>query len=285
MKFNVIGSAIAALALLGSCSAHKKVPLIQYADGIPQEILAQPIPPADPILQPGDLLNIEVTSTDPVAAAPFNKGRYLDSEGRIQSIGSHINSSLTNYGTNGISTASTEYYLIDKDGNINFPIVGSIHLAGLTKNQAQEVIVNAIYPKYLKIKPMVDVRYMNFRVTMLGAVKSPGIVLAPNERLNIFEALAMAGDLDIRADRENLLLVRTNSDGTREVHRIDVHDKNLLLSPYYNLQPNDIVYVNYNRSGAQDAWQLSQGFTATMAVIGGVSSVTALVISIVNLTK
>lgn len=284
MKVKIASIALATIALLSSCSAHKKVPLIQYADGIPNEILAQPMPVVDPVLQPGDMLNIEVSSTDPIATAPFNKGRYLDSEGKIQSI-TRGNSNLITGNSGVTSTASTEYYLIDKDGNINFPIVGDIHVAGLTKVQAQDMIVNAIYPKYLKIKPTVDVRFMNFRVTILGAVKAPGIIVSPNERLNIFEALAMVGDLDIQADRENLLLVRTNPDGTRETHRLDVHDKNMLFSPYFNLQPNDMIYVNYNRSGAQNAWQISQGFTTTLAVVGGISSVTALVISIINLTK
>ncbi|MDE6309678.1 MAG: polysaccharide biosynthesis/export family protein [Muribaculaceae bacterium] len=261
------------------------MPLIQNADTIPAEILAQPIRVEDPILQPGDMLNIEVTSTDPIATAPFNKGRYLDAEGKIQTI-SRANGSNLMQGNNSVtSTASTEYYLIDKDGNINFPIVGEIHLAGLTKDEAQDEIVNSIYPKYLKIKPTVDVRFMNFRVTVLGAVGSPGIIVSPNERINIFEALAMAGDLDIQADRENILLVRTHPNGTRETHRLDVHDKNMLFSPYLYLQPNDMIYVNYNRSGAQNAWQISQGFTTTLAVVGGLSSVTALVISIINLTK
>lgn len=279
MKINTLGVAIISIGLLSSCSAHKKVPYIQYAETIPAEILATPIPIATPELQAGDLLNIDVTATDPLAAAQFNKGRFIDAEGKVQSIG-HSTAQLNNN-----LQASTEYYLVDKNGNINFPIIGEIHVAGLTKDQAQVEIANAIYPKYLKIKPVVDIRFMNFRVTVLGAVKNPGVQVSPNERLNIFEALALAGDCDIRADRENILLVRTDPDGSREVHRLNVHDKNMLLSPYYNLEPNDMILVNYNRSGAQDAWQLSQGFTATMAVVGGLSSVTALVISIVNLSK
>ncbi len=284
MKIYAIGVAVAAVAILSGCSAHKKVPLIQYADTIPAEILAQPLPSEDPILRPGDMLNIEVSSTDPIATAPFNKGHYLDAEGHIQSYG-HSNNNLINSNNGITNTASTEYYLVNKEGNIIFPIVGELHVAGLTKDQAQDVIVNAIYPKYLKIKPTVDVRFMNFRVTVLGAVGHPGIIVSPNEQLNIFEALAMVGDLDIQADRENLLLVRTNPDGSREAHRLDVHDKNMLFSPYFNLKPNDMIYVNYNRSGAQNAWQISQGFTTTLAVVGGLSSVTALVISIINLTK
>lgn len=284
MKTSVVGVAVMTIAILSSCSAHKKVPLIQNAETIPAEILAQPVKVEDPVLQPGDMLNIEVSSTDPIATAPFNKGRYLDADGKIQTIGSR-NTTLNNNLNGLVNTASTEYYLIDKKGDINFPIVGEIHLAGLTKDEAQQEIINAIYPKYLKIKPTVDIRFMNFRVTVMGAVGSPGIVVAPNERLNVFEALAMAGDLNIQADRENILLVRTNPDGSRETHRLDVHDKNMLFSPYLYLQPNDMIYVNYNRSGAQNAWQISQGFTTTLAVIGGLSSVTALVISIINLTK
>lgn len=126
---------------------------------------------------------------------------------------------------------------------------------------------------------------MNFRVTILGQVKSPGVYQSDNERMNILEALAKAGDLDIRGDRENVLLYRTNADGTREVHRLNLHDKSLLLSPYFNLQQNDFIYITPNRSAAASAWQMHQGWTTAISVVSGLASIAALVIGIINLNK
>lgn len=278
MNFKSCCAAIVAMAMLASCSTHKKVPLVEDAELIPAEILAQPVPPADPVIQAGDLLNIDVSASNYQAVAVFNKGRYVNPDGSIDERRSNSTSST------GGGEKSTDFYLVDKDGNINFPIIGTIHVGGLTKTQVQAEIENAIYPKYLKEKPVVDIRFMNFRITVLGAVGSPGIKTSQNERLNIFEAIALAGDLNIKADRENIILIRTNPNGTREVHKLDVHDKNMLFSPYYNLQPNDLLLVNWNRSGAQNSWSMSQGFSTTIAVVGGLSAVLGFTLSIINLT-
>lgn len=177
------------------------------------------------------------------------------------------------------------YYLVDSDGDIVFPIIGKIHVSGLTKPELADKLADAIYPKYTKERPNVEVRLMNFRVIIVGAVGSPGIKNSTSERMNFFEAIALAGDLNIKGERENILLYRTNADGTREVHRLDIHDKNFLLSPYFNLQQNDIIYVVPNKSMANTAWQLSPAVTTTFTLVGGISSIISLVLTIVNLTK
>lgn len=269
----------AAVALLSSCSASKKVPYIANAEVIPAEVLAQSNVITDPVLMPGDLLNIEVTASDWQSVVPFNKGLYITEQGVI----SRVMSSSTNYNTN--LDVSTDYYLINQDGTITFPILGEIKAAGLTKLELAQEIIDAIYPQYIKEKPKVEVRLMNFRVVVTGAVKNPGIYQSHNERMNFFEAVALAGDLDIKGDRENILLYRTNSDGSREVHKLDIHDKDFLLSPYFTLQQNDIIYVAPNKSMAANAWQLNPGVTATITFVGGISSLASLVIGIVNLTK
>lgn len=269
----------AAVALLSSCSASKKVPYIANAEVIPAEVLAQSNVITDPVLMPGDLLNIEVTASDWQSVVPFNKGLYITEQGVI----SRVMSSSTNYNTN--LDVSTDYYLINQDGSITFPILGEIKAAGLTKLELAQEIIDAIYPQYIKEKPKVEVRLMNFRVVVTGAVKNPGIYQSHNERMNFFEAVALAGDLDIKGDRENILLYRTNSDGTREVHKLDIHDKDFLLSPYFTLQQNDIIYVAPNKSMAANAWQLNPGVSATITFVGGISSLASLVIGIVNLTK
>lgn len=279
---NLIKSAVCFATLLlivTGCSAPGKVAYIPDADKIPQQLLNQTNPATDPVLSAGDLLNIRVYASDMGAVAPFNKGQYLSPEGAL------VN---TNSGTNTMGAnaeASTEFYLVNSDGDIEFPMLGVIHAAGLTKQQLADLIRNDIYPKYIKERPMVEVRLMNFKVTVLGQVKSPGQYISKNERMNVLECIAMAGDLDIRGDRENVLLYRTNADGTREIQRLNLHDSNLLLSPYFNLQQNDLIYVEPNRSAKQNAWQMHQGWTASIAVVGGLTSVAGLVIGIINLSK
>lgn len=265
--------------LLTGCSAPKKVPYLVDAETIPRESLAAVSTVKDPIFVQGDLLNICIYASDPTAVAQFNKGQYLTPEGAISKTSNNTNTAGTN------TTSLTDYYLVDAEGNIDYPVIGRMHIAGKTKEQLAREIKDAIYPRYIKIEPTIDIRLMNFRVTILGQVKSPGVYQSDNERMNILEALAKAGDLDIRGDRENVLLYRTNADGTREVHRLNLHDKSLLLSPYFNLQQNDFIYITPNRSAAASAWQMHQGWTTAISVVSGLASIAALVIGIINLNK
>lgn len=278
--FKALSIPVVCLLLATSCSAPKKVPYLVDAESIPAEILSQTPTVADPIITAGDLLNIEVTSPNMAAVAPFNKGRYVDADGKINI----ISRQTTSYNNVGIEV-STDYYLVNADGNIEFPIVGKIHVGGLTKAQVAEAVVNAIYPRYVTERPNVDIRLMNFRVSVAGAVKNPGMYQSRNERMTFLEAISMAGDLDIKGDRENILLYRTNPDGSREVHRINLQDKNFLLSPYFTLQQNDFIYVQPNKSLSAQAWQMNPGVQSTITIVGGISSLASLVIGILNLTK
>ncbi len=266
--------------ILSSCSSAKKVPYVLEAETIPAEMLTQTHEAADPRIVPGDLLTILVTSTNIQAALPFNKGVMVDNDGRVQMV-----NPMMNQQGNDVNVTSTNSYLVNSDGYIDFPIIGRIHVGGLTKNQLIEKIQNEIWPKYMKEKPVVDARVVNFRVTVLGQVKSPGVVRAPNERMNLFEALAMCGDLDVKGRRDNVLLIRTNYDGTREIARLDLQDKNLIFSPYFQLQQNDQIYVEPNKSAANTSWQLAPGVSAGITFVSGISSLASLVIGIVNLSK
>lgn len=282
MKFISKVVLLAMTIFLVGCSAQKKVPYVLDAEVIPAEMLSQISTITDPVLAPGDLLNIDVTATDMVAVAPFNRGMYVDENGKINRITVQNTNNSTIAG--GLEV-STDYYLINQDGNIVFPGLGNVYAAGLTKQELAEKIANEIYPKYIKERPNVDVRLMNFKVIVTGAVRNPGMYRTTTERMNFFEAIARAGDLDIKGDRENILLFRTNPDGTREVHKLNIHDRDFLLSPYFNLQQNDVIYVTPNKSMASNAWSLNPGVAATLSYIGGISSLASLVIGIINLTK
>lgn len=269
---------VAAVSLLASCRAPKNLEYMENVEAIPAEVLAQASPVTDPVIVPGDLLNISVTSANPAAVAPFNKGQYVTPEGTIATLS--VNNMLQNN-----QQSSTQYYLVGADGCIDFPMIGQIKVTGMTKTQVGNEIRGYIYPKYVKDEPTVEVRLMNFRVTVYGAVRSPGVYSSPNERLNLLEAIAMAGDLDIKGQRENILLLRTNAKGVMEAHRLDLNDKNVLLSPYFNLQQNDAIYVTPNKYAQQNAYQLNPAVNATFTIVGGISSIIGLGLSIYNATK
>lgn len=180
---------------------------------------------ADPKIQPDDLLSITVSSLNPEANLLFNSGV-------LQSSGS------------GASAAPVgklnEGYLVDKNGAINFPVLGNVKLAGLTKEQAIDKMTTEI-KQHIK-DPIVNIRFLNFRITVIGEVSRPSTFTVPTERVNIVEALALAGDMTAFGKRENVLIIR-ESDGVRTTTRVNLNDKNVLNSPYYYLQQNDIMYV------------------------------------------
>lgn len=278
MKRSLIYTAMGLLAVLTSCHAPKNVTYLMEVDKLSSNQLSQLETRVNPELGPGDLLNIRVYAANMAAVAQFNKGMSVTPEGQIVSMN-------TNYNLQNNLEASTDYYLINSEGYIDFPVLGLIKAGGKTKEMLADDIRNMIYPKYVTMPPTVDIRLMNFKVTVLGAVMRPGVVTSDNERLNILEALALAGDLDIKGQRDNILLYRTNNDGTREVHRLNLNDRELLMSPYFNLQQNDFIYVEPNRSAKQNAWQMHQGWNVAISIVGGISSIAGLVIGIVNLTK
>ncbi len=281
MKLKIqLAAATVALLMLSSCSAPKKVPYFVDADQLSADSLNMLAVNQDPVITVGDLLNIEVGGANVNALAPFNRGRYIDADGRLNI----INRTATSYNSTSVESL-TEYYLVNADGTIDFPVLGQIEVAGLTKREVANKIADEIYPKYVTEKPNVDIRLMNFRVTVAGAVKNPGVYQSKNERMTFLEAISLAGDLDIKGDRENILLYRTNSEGKREVVKLNIHDKNFLLSPYFNLKQNDYIYVQPNSSMRASAWQMNPAVASTVTIVGGMSSLASLIIGIINLSK
>ncbi|MCH5219819.1 MAG: polysaccharide biosynthesis/export family protein [Muribaculaceae bacterium] len=280
MKSKLVYFVIAALSLLTSCRAPQNVTYFKDVDEITLEQLQAANQRVDPVLVPGDLLNIRVYAPNMASVVQFNKGMIVNMEGQV----SMLQNTASNNFTNRVES-STDYYLINSDGQIDFPVLGMITAAGKTKEQLADEILHMIYPKYVNTAPTVDVRLMNFRVTVLGQVKNAGVVTSTNERMNVLEAIALAGDLDIKGQRDNVLLYRTNADGSREIHRLNLNDRDILLSPYFNLQQNDFIYVEPNKSAKQNAWQVPPGLSVGISVIGGVSSIASLVVGIINLTQ
>jgi polysaccharide export outer membrane protein len=133
-------------------------------------------------------------------------------------------------------------YIVTDDGTFKFPELGNIKAEGLTIKQLSDTITEQIKQKELLIDPIVTIRYLNFRVTVLGEVGRPTVVTIPNERMSILEALGLAGDITIYGRKDNVLLIREDKTG-KQIVRVNLNSKDILSSPYYYLQSNDIIYV------------------------------------------
>ena len=187
----------------------------------------------DARIMPKDQLDIRVYTISPEASAPFNM--------------SSVSVSSANTGGTSASSGSSQSYLVSNDGTINFPVLGRIKVVGLTKDECEDMILEQIRPYMAPSeKPIVTVRQANYTVTVLGEVGSPGTIQVTREKINIYEALAQAGDLTVTGKRVNVKLFRENADGTRELHLLDLTDANIMNSPYFYLQQNDMIYVEPN---------------------------------------
>ena len=262
--------------ILVSCGSTKEIPYVIDADKLPENLLKETAKYSDPIVQPGDILQILVTSNNVEAmeaVKPFNKATYWGGEGISSIVGNTTQTASNNEG-------SIYYYLVDDAGNIEFPMLGKVHVDGLKTGEISDLIASKIYPKYVTAKPGVDLRFRNFKVYALGEFNKPGVISSANGKMNILEAVAQAGDLTIFGVRKNVMVIRTNADGSRKVFRLDLTDKNLLLSPGYNLQQNDVIYVQPNKAKARSAWTIAPGWSFAMSIIGTLVSISTLVITL-----
>lgn len=185
----------------------------------------------EPVIQKNDMLNILVSSLNQEASQMFNLYNTA------------VNAPIVVSG----SIAQSNGYLVDQDGYIQFPMLGNIKAAGLSKKQLKEVIIKGIIQKNLLYEPIVNIRYLNYKVTVLGEVANPSVINIPNEKVSLLDALGLAGDLTIYARRDNVLVIR-EVEGKRITKHINLNDNQLFHSPYYYLQSNDVVYVSPNKS-------------------------------------
>ena len=231
--------AIVAILVFCSCSHYKDIPYFQNAKEFDGSKGTQQF---DLIIQPKDELNIFVYS-------PLNK-ELAASFNRREKVGLKAGQKLDEaYRNSGFYK-----YLVDTDGNIEFPEVGKIYVSGLTIEQASAAVKDALKPYFKDDKAyMVNVYLLNYYVSVLGEVKKPGSFTVERNRMTILEALAQAGDMTVYGKRDNVKLLRELPDGTYEVHEFDMRDANLLKSPYYYLRQRDIVYVEPNEVMAQNS--------------------------------
>ncbi len=243
------------LAFIG-CSSQKQIPYFSGVNSNSADSINKSFYKAhEARICAGDMLSITVSGMDPAAVAPFNLP-------------------LVSYATPGsdqIYAAPTlQSYLVDINGNINFPVVGTIKLVGLTKSEAIKEINSTLSP-YLK-NAIVTIQFINYKITVLGEVLRPGQYAVNNERVTILDALGMAGDMTIYGKRNNVLITREN-DGKLEFVRLNLNTDEVFKSPYFYLQQNDVVYVEPNNVKSI----ASQNISLYLSTVSTIATVVALI--------
>lgn len=220
--------------LLSSCVSSKNLALFQDGPNTTVDSLSI-AKQYTPTIQVGDVLNISVNSLNPEASAVFN---LPENASMIQGQGIMASANPLAYQPG---------YVVSKEGTIDFPMLGKIQVAGDATAQVSSKIKEKL-KAYLK-EPSVNVRNVNFRISVLGEVNHPSLFLINNEQVTILQALSMANDLTIYGRRENVLVIREEN-GKKTFARLDLTKRDVFSSPYYYLHPNDVVYVEPNQARA-----------------------------------
>ena len=251
--------AVAALLSLASCGSYKKLTYLQDMEVLTTyDVKEQP----NVLIGVNDKLRIVVTCQEPTLAAPFNLSTG------VFSVNPETGESVTK-----LSSEAESGYVVDKNGYIDFPVIGLVKAEGLTLEGLREDLIDKIIEtKYIK-DPIVLVEFMNFQFTVLGEA-NPGNYNVPNGHINLLEALALAGDLKPSAKRDDVWVIRTEN-GQRMVYSVDMRSKDLFESPAFNIQQNDIIYVQPLTSVKDaDATKRSSVITTVISALSTVSSIT-----------
>ena len=252
-------SLILALVFLSSLDSCVSTKDLAYFSNIKKDSIGNiQLQSIETIINKNDVLQINISTLDPSTTAIFN------------SVGA-VNAGVSS--TSGV----TGGVLVDETGVIKIPLIGTVKAAGLTKRELASKITDEILEKKLAIDPIVTVRIINYKITVLGEVSRPGVITVPNEKITLPEALGQAGDLTIYGKRDNVLLIREVG-GVRTMKRINLNNDNLFNKDVYNLQNEDIIYVEPNKSRA-----LSTNFATQLLPIG--VSIVSLVIIIYSQFK
>lgn len=248
------------VAITSSCVSSKKIAYFQDIQAVEQAKLENAAKFVEPVIQTDDILSINIFTLNPQTGVIVNQAASAPLLGG-------------NTSTAAVSQQSTGF-LVDKNGEIELSLVGKIKVAGLTTYEARELIREKVSRDYKE--PNVQLRFANFKVSVLGEVTAPSTYTLPNEKVSILDALSMAGDLTIYGKRENVMIIRDN-EGKKEFARLNLNSSEIFNSPFYYLKQNDVIYVEPNKR------KVSASNSAQIQTIGVIASVlSVIVIAITN---
>ena len=248
--------------VLTGCSSYQKSLYLQNDAVINQSTQGQLY---DFRIMPKDILTILVSTTDPAASAPFYRKLGQDKE-------------TTSSSTVGMQNLDLLGYLVDNNGEIDFPVLGKIQVIGLTTRECEALLREKLKP-YLKENPLVTVSSSNYKFSVLGEVNAPGTYTVQDEKVTIFEAIAQAGDMTLFSIRDDVQLLREDSEGRRQVIHLNLNDANITQSPYFYLQQNDVIYVKPTKAKVRTN-TFNSNASMWITILSVLTSVTSLVLAL-----
>ena len=248
--------------VLTGCSSYQKSLYLQNDAVINQSTQGQLY---DFRIMPKDILTILVSTTDPAASAPFYRKLGQDKNNGGNS-------------TMGMQNTNLLGYLVDNNGEIDFPVLGKIQVIGLTTRECEALLRDKLKP-YLKENPLVTVTSSNYKFSVLGEVNRPGTYTVQDEKVTIFEAIAQAGDMTLFSIRDDVQLLREDSEGRRQVIHLNLNDANITQSPYFYLQQNDVIYVKPTKAKVRTN-TFNSNSSMWITILSVLTSVTSLVLAL-----
>lgn len=247
--------------ILTSCNAPKQVAYFQYDSGTTTQSQKHEIR-----IKPKDILSISVVASNNEATKNFNL----------------LTPQPSNIQTNSLYTQPTlQPYLVEDDGSIDFPTLGKITVAGLTRAELEKKLFEKIKDNFSQEMPIITITITNFTVSVLGEVARPGKFSVPNERITILDAISQAGDLTLYGKRENVKVLRENANGEKQFISLNLNDQNIIYSPAFYLEQNDIVYIEPNDVRKRTAG-IGTAETLSISVVSALISIASLIVNIIN---
>ena len=265
MRFNLFCLWLSVIILFGtSCNSVEEMTYLQDLPEGQSRTVLETIGYTDPLIESGDILSINVTTIDPTTSEAINQSMIIPAIGYSSS-----NSSVS-------SQQVISGFPVDDDGDITMNYTGRINVRGLTLSQAREKVETEV-AKYFK-NAVVNIAYTNFRVTVLGEVNSPGIVVFPRKNVSVLEAIGMSGDLTLQGRRDNVLLIRKMDETHNEYIRLNLNKSEFMSSPYFYLKQGDILYVSPSdsRSVVNNADRIQ-----LISIITSIASTAALITTVI----
>jgi len=255
---------ILAIAVLSSCASKKNIVYFQDEPITDENQLENNF---ELEYKPNDILTIDVSALDPDAVRPFNLSSVMYSN--------RGNNNNNTTGLNGGGNVLRQTYLIDPNGNIEFPVLGTLNIGGQTRAEVTEMLKEKL-TVYVK-DPIVNIRLINFTITILGEVNRPGTYTVQDERISLSEALGLAGDLTIYGKRDNVFLIR-EVNGEKKYAKLDLTSIHVVNSPVYYLSQNDVIYVEPNTSRVRQS-TYNQTTGVIISAVATLATITAIIIN------
>jgi polysaccharide export outer membrane protein len=259
----LFASVILAMAMTG-CVTQKQMTYL--SDARPESadtINAVFVPQSEMVIRSGDALTIFVSALDQEAVTPYNLPMVVYAKPGEQQLS---------------TTPALQYYIVDEEGNIEFPVLGKLHVAGLRRNEVEIYVKKQLESQVLN--PQVHVNLVNAKISVMGEVAKPGQIPLVSGRMTILEALAAAGDLTPYGRRDNVLLTR-EVDGKIQIARLNLRSQDIYTSPYYYVQQNDVIYVSPNKVRAVASTNASLWFS----MVSTIASAATVIVTVINVSR